>query len=298
MAIKKIRTFFEKIRFLKDIIFWIAYVGSTYYTFSGKYISSLPRVSKISICVFVTFMVLAAYFFYKLFQKTKLQNILIANSGLFYFRKNTIEKDKKENERLLLEEIKTTKNIEIIGATGYNTFAKPEHAGENAAILRDAIEKDVMGEIKILLLHPRGKFTRMRASSLGVPIETYKQEIYNSIAFLKELRGRGKSISLKLYKQRPVWKMIIIDKFLWLQHYVSNLHVESSPVYGIYKNRDGESLFDPLYGVFLKKWKFDNNPTYDFDNDLLVYPEDEKGEIKKENICDLNLDNDASQEEE
>jgi hypothetical protein len=127
----------------------------------------------------------------------------------------------------------------------------------------------------------------MRASAIGVPLDTYKQEIFSSIEYLKELREKGKSVSLKLYKQRPVWKMIIIDDFLWLQHYVTAHHVENTPVFGIHRDNNSESLFEPLYAVFMKKWKFDGNPTYNFDSDLLVYPEDKEGAVRKENIHTL-----------
>jgi hypothetical protein len=72
--------------------------------------------------------------------------------------------------------------------------------------------------------------------------------------------------------------MIILDNFLWLQHYAQNTHVERMPVYGIQRKADGSNLFDPLYAVFQKKWIHDENPTYDFVKDELVYP---SGNTKK-----------------
>lgn len=256
-----------------------------YFSTQVRFLSAVPGSFK---AAFVGIIFVACYIGYRLYVYTSSKNILINNSGLFYFRPNAAEKDKKENKKLLLEQIQTAKSVEMIGATGYNTFAKAEHADGRAAILRDALENIVIGDIKILLFHPDGKYARMRASALGIPLDDYKQEIYNSIGFLKELRNKGKSVSLKLYEQKPIWKMIILDDFLWLQFYDLRFHVERMPVYGIYKKKDGESLFDPLYAVFQKKWNFDYNPTYDFDKDELVYPEDIEGNIKREKLFDTS----------
>lgn len=206
---------------------------------------------------------------------------LLKNSGLFYFGRNTREEDKSKNVELLLEKIKSAKGIEMIGATGYNTFARCEDPGGKKAILREAFESYVTGEIKILLLNPNAKQTRMRAAALGVPLDKYQREIFDSIDFLKDLKNKGKTIALKLYSQRPIWKMIILDDFLWLQYYDSRYHVEQMPVYGISRRKDGSNLFDPLYEVFKKKWNHDYNPTYDFETNELVYPPGEEGEQGK-----------------
>lgn len=124
----------------------------------------------------------------------------------------------------------------------------------------------------------------MRASDLGVPIDNYKDEIFKSIEFLKSLKNKGKSVALKLYDDRLVWKMIIIDNFIWLQYYQPKKHVQDVPVYGVHQKQDKETLFGPLYAVFQKKWNFDYNSTYDFGKDELVYPPDKEGNIRREKL--------------
>lgn len=132
------------------------------------------------------------------------------------------------------------------------------------AVLRDILE-NINGEIKILLLNPDMPQTEMRALALGESLQKYRQDIENSIQFLKELYDKGKSVELKLYKQRPIWKMIIADdNFLWLQYYDPKKHVEDTPVYGVKRNPNKENLFESLSAVFTKKWEHDGNPTYNF----------------------------------
>lgn len=194
------------------------------------------------------------------------------NTKIFYFRPNIHVVDKTENTKFLLEQCKVAKDICILGATGYRTFARKD--SESIAPLREVLE-DITGEIKILLFHPKGQFTISRANALGVPLDDYQREIMNSINFLKELKNKGENIALKLYMQRPIWKMIILDNFMWLQYYHPKKHVERMPVYGISRSQKKEeySLFDPLYGVFQKKWYHDGNPTYDFNTGEAVSPD-------------------------
>jgi len=223
---------------------------------------------------------ISIFLFKRLWILNKSRVELLNNSGLFYFRKNAREEDRSKNIELLLEKIGSAKGIEMIGATGYNTFARCDPGGEKA-ILREAFEKYVTGEIKILLLNPNAEQTRIRARALEVAIDKYQREIFESIEFLKELKNKGKSVALKLYSQRPIWKMIILDDFLWLQYYDPRFHVERMPVYGINRKKDGSNLFDPLYEVFKKNWNHDYNPTYDFAADELVFPRGEAGESSR-----------------
>lgn len=245
---------------------------------------SFPLSKGLTTNVIILVLVLGSIFVFLLkrfWHLNKSRVELLSNSGLFYFRRNTQEEDKSKNTELLLEKIRSAKGIEMIGATGYNTFARCDPGGEKA-ILREAFENYVTGEIKILLLHPNAKQTRMRASALGVPLDKYQREIFDSIDFLKELKNnKGKSVALKLYSQRLIWKMIILDDFLWLQYYDPRFHVEQMPVYGISRKKDGSNLFDPLYEVFKKKWNHDYNPTYDFETGELVFPQGEAGEPSK-----------------
>ncbi len=209
---------------------------------------------------------------YKFFRR---RYLLLFHSGLFYYNKNDTIGDNEENRNMLQEEAVKANTIELIGATGWNTFSKNNASG--SAILRDAFEQ-AQGDINIVLLDPTKACARERADSIGMDWVTYENEIKSSIAFLKGLRDKKKRVSLKFYNQKPVWKMIRLDGFLWLQYYHPDNHVEKMPVYGIKRTpeKDEHSLFDPLYSVFEKKWKHDDNPKFDFENDQIIYPNGSK----------------------
>lgn len=256
---------------LKFVIIYI--FGPFFPWLSALFLHHLPflkNFSRLSIGIDVAIILLIIFVAYRFYMIGKERLQLLNSSGLFYFGKNVSYTDRLKNEKLLLENIKNSRTIQIIGATGYNTFARDDAHGK--AILRDALEK-AEGEIKILLMHPDERFTKMRAQCLSVPYDTYRNEFLNSLRFLKELKNKGKNINLKLYSQKPIWKMIILDNFLWLQYYHSHTHVEKMPVYGISNSsmRGEYNLFSPLYAVFEKKWLHDGNPTFDFNTDEIVY---------------------------
>lgn len=235
------------------------------------YLTSLSNITKV---IFISVIIFIIFVLYKLYVKTKSNNKLIKNSGLFLFQPNRNSGDIEANKRLMDEKSCTARDIFILGATGYNTFARSD--AESKAMLREQLER-MTGEIKIMLLHPKAQQAEIRAKSLGVPTVDYQQEIHNSISFLNQLKNKGQNISLKVYVQRPIWKMILLDDFLWLQYYHPNCHVEQMPVYGIYRRQQiGEySLFGPLYEVFQKKWNDDNNPTVDLRSDIIpAHPHD------------------------
>ncbi len=226
-----------------------------------KYFTTTEVVLAVSVLFFLS------VYFTKLLHLLKNKYIILTHhAGVFYFRKNSTAKDKAKNEELLKKEAKLATQINIIGATGYKTFAK------NDAILMN-IFKNLKGEMKILLLHPFSDQAKMRASSLGVPLKEYQTEIFNSISFLKKLVDEGKSVSLKLYSQKPIWKIIQIGKTLWLQYYEPKTHVENMPVFGVERKQDKSNLFDPLHDIFLKKWDHDDNPLYNFKTQELEYPD-------------------------
>lgn len=275
-------------RFLKDLVSkYIVYVlflaTCGLFTYLSKiipYFAPLSNFVKVASVIVIFFTIFVLYKFYV---KTKSNTKLIKNSGLFLFQPNRKSGDIEANKRLMNEKSSTARDILILGATGYNTFARSGVEGK--AMLREQLER-MTGEIKIMLLHPKAQQVEVRANSLGVPIEKYRQEIHDSINFLKQLKNKGQNISLKVYVQRPIWKMILLDDFLWLQYYHPNCHVEQMPVYGIYRRQQiGEySLFGPLYEVFQKKWNNDNNPTVDFSSNIIpAHPHDPSTDIGANN---------------
>lgn len=196
-------------------------------------------------------------------------------SGIFYYSKNDTDKEITKNKEFLIEKFGEATNIDIIGATGFNTFTRNDSAMK--ATLREAFEK-VQGEARILLVNPdindnNSEILKSRPFSLRMSWSDYRSEILKSIQFLRSLKQQGKNIELKFYCQKPVWKIIRADDFMWLQHYKNAEHVERMPVYGVAREKmdDVETLFEPLHSVFEKKWHNDNNPVYNFATDKIEY---------------------------
>lgn len=235
------------IKFLYDI--WkyalLAVLVPSAHKFFFKNLPFLKQISTFHLSITVVVILCVIYIVQRMLHWPTRRIGIIKNSSIFYFRKNRTVTDKTKNKDFLLDQCKIAKSILIIGATGFQTFARSDHEGK--AMLRDALEKDITGEIKIILIHPFGQNARSRAEALGVTLSNYQSDISNSVAFLKELKRKGKNVALKFYEQKPIWKMIILDNFLWLQHYHQNRHVEYMPVYGISRSKkeDEYSLFDP-----------------------------------------------------
>lgn len=152
----------------------------------------------------------------------------------------------------------TPSHLRIMGASGWETF------GEINSPMHDTV-KNFPGSLQILLIHPESLHLEERTDSLGVNLHDYKEDIYNSIEFLKNLKRKGnRDIELRLYKQPPIWKMVISGNFLWLQHYKQGQHVRVMPVYGFASNAP-TSLFHPFLEIFLKRWQRDGEQTESVD---------------------------------
>lgn len=186
---------------------------------------------------------------------------LVRAVGISGFYSHATKAEKKRDWKACVEKIKShrAKDLRIMGATGWNTFGAPESP------LYKLLEQ-FNGEIKVLLMTPDPALPALiqRAKETQQNPAGYASEITRSVERLKALRGRGKNISLKFYTQMPVWKMLISNDYMWLQHYRSSKNVEETPVYVFFSDGDeGTSLFHALYSVWLKRWEFDQNAPYD-----------------------------------
>lgn len=146
-----------------------------------------------------------------------------------------------------------TNDLRILGATGWETFGSPQSPLHKTL-------KDFHGEIKILLISPDCDTFKERARALHINEADYAQEIQDSIAYCAQLKKLGKSITVKQYKQTPIWKMIFTNNYLWLQYYHPSKHVDNTPVYTFFSNKSHTSLYHPLIDVFRKRWDRDKNP--------------------------------------
>ncbi|MFO0767822.1 MAG: hypothetical protein U0231_13780 [Nitrospiraceae bacterium] len=70
-----------------------------------------------------------------------------------------------------------------------------------------------------------------------------------SIALLKRLKLLGKSVTLKLYADPPLLKLVILGDHLWLQHYHADLDVKAMPEYVLPTQRKAHGLYS-LYAHY------------------------------------------------
>ncbi|WP_053381830.1 hypothetical protein [Nitrospira moscoviensis] len=144
---------------------------------------------------------------------------------------------------------------------------------------------DTCLEAKLLLLNPFSEEAARRAQSLSHPDispDRFREELKETIAFIKRLRATGKVIRLKLYSDRPHIRMIILGDYLWLQHYHTGLDVRSMPEYVFQYNVNHHGLYTLFYQYFTKRWENQDIPEYDVQTDELVYRSRSGTELRRE----------------
>ncbi len=218
-----------------------------------KYISIHPGRITISLVVLGVVLVVGARLNEVL--KTYVRNReIISAVGLNAFWPHTTSGQKASDWKgcqALIEEAPPD-NLRILGVTGWDTF------GSEKAPLHDLVQ-NFKGEIRILLIMPGCDAFKMRALALGINETDYEQDVRKTLDVCSALKAKGKSISVKLYKQTPIWKMIFTNNYLWLQYYKPDAHVDNTPVYTFFANKSGTSLYFPLVDVFRKRWERDGN---------------------------------------
>jgi hypothetical protein len=173
-------------------------------------------------------------------------------AGISSFSPHATKKDKREDWQQCRQQIESAKDLRIMGATGWDTFASPE------APLHSLIKK-FKGDIKILMLDKNAQAViENRALELSRAHRDYSEEIEKSIAFLTALKKTKTDfqIEVRMYKKPLVWKMIICNSYMWLQHYWSEKNVDDSPVYTFFSDgaENPTSLFHPFYSEWQRLW--------------------------------------------
>ena len=170
-------------------------------------------------------------------------------------------------------------DIMIIGSTGFRTFATSE--GNLHHALRNC------RKAKIMLLNPIGDGAVARARSIPDPEitpEFIRDQIIDSIGFLKELKAAQKNIRLKLYPDMPLLKLAILGDHAFLRHYHMGLNVREMPEYVFSSDGLNGGLYLPFYRYFLSRWQDPDIPEYDLDTDDLVFRDRAGREIRREQV--------------
>ncbi len=179
--------------------------------------------------------------------------------------------------RKLKEKNGFSRNVMLIGSTGFTTFADPY--GD----LHQVIQK--CREAKIMLLDPSGDGAAIRARSISSPditVESFREQIAQSILFLKGLREVQKDIRLKLYREVPLIKLAILGDYAFLRHYHPGVDIQQLPEYVFRHERSPGCLYNPFYQYFLDRWHDTQVPEYELETDELIYRDKAGNEVRRE----------------
>jgi hypothetical protein len=177
----------------------------------------------------------------------------------------------------LKEEQGTGRTISVIGSSGHSTFV--DQVGGLSSVLDKCLGA------RIMLVNPYSQEASTRIQAIGHPeftLETFREEIRQSIRLLKRLKAMGKAVKLKLYSDSPLIKLVILGDYLWLQHYHADLDVKTMPEYVLRHNRKDHGLYTLYAHYFVQRWESAEIPEYDLDTDELVYRNRTGSEIRRE----------------
>lgn len=177
----------------------------------------------------------------------------------------------------LKEEQGTGRTISVIGSSGHSTFV--DQVGGLSSVLDKCLGA------RIMLVNPYSQEASARIQAIGYPeftLNTFREEIRQSIQLLKRLKAMGKAVKLKLYSDSPLMKLVILGDYLWLQHYHADLDIQTMPEYVLRHNRKDHGLYTLYAHYFVQRWESTEIPEYDLDTDELVYRNKTGNEIRRE----------------
>ncbi len=181
--------------------------------------------------------------------------------------------------KTLKEKHGTGRTILVIGSSGYGTFV--DQVGDLSTVLEKCLGA------KILLVNPYSQEASTRIRAIAHPdftLVNFREEVRQSIELLKRLKAIGKAVKLKLYSDPPLVKLVILGDYLWLQHYHTDLDVQTMPEYVLQHNLKDHGLYTLCYQYFVQRWESTDIPEYDLDTDELVYRGSNGSEIRRERL--------------
>lgn len=178
----------------------------------------------------------------------------------------------------LVKQSPAARDVSILTLTGFDTFVSPDSPFNDA--LATAYE------IRVMLLNPASEAALRRVDAIpdqDVNLQSLHEEIAASIAYLTSLHKVDKRVRLKFYDHEPVWKVVVLNDHVWVQHCRRGLEVKRQPEY-VFALRSGtprQGFFAPFYTYFLDHWNEPHHPEYDFDTRELVYRDKTGNETKR-----------------
>jgi len=196
----------------------------------------------------------------------------------------------QRRRKKMKKELGYARELMIIGSTGYRSFVEPEgDLLETVGNCREA---------KIMLLNPFEEGAISRAGSIPDPEitpEVIREQIMQSINFLKGLRAAQKQVRLKLYPDQPLLKLAIVGDYAFLRHYHTGQNVRHMPEYVFRNEQKHGGLYVPLNRYFLSRWQDPGIPEYDLDTDELVYRDRTGSEVRREQFGNIAISYGAGQ---
>lgn len=234
------------------------------------------KLSLIAVEMMVAILLIICLNYFRRSMRDRTLAMVATGAGLVsFFPRRT--RGAQRNIKRLKEEHGTGRTISVIGSSGHSTFV--DQVGDLSSVLDKCLGA------RIMLVNPYGQEASARIEAINHPeftLETFREEIRQSIQLLKRLKAMGKAVKLKLYSDAPLIKLVILGDYLWLQHYHADLDVQTMPEYVLRHNRKDHGLYTLYAHYFVQRWESAEIPEYDLDTDELVYRNGTGNEIRRE----------------
>jgi hypothetical protein len=234
------------------------------------------RLSLIAVEMMVAILLIVCLnYFHRSIRDRALASVAAGAGLVSFFPRRTRGAQRHINQ--LKEEQGTGRTISVIGSSGHSTFV--DQVGGLSSVLDKCLGA------RIMLVNPYSQEVSARIQAISHPeftLDTFREEVRQSIQLLKRLKAMGKAVKLKLYSDSPLIKLVILGDYLWLQHYHADLDVQTMPEYVLRHNRKDHGLYTLYAHYFVQRWESAEIPEYDLDTDELVYRSRTGNEIRRE----------------
>jgi hypothetical protein len=220
-------------------------------------------------------LIICLNYFRRSMQDRALATVATGAGLVSFFPRRT--REAQRHIKRLKEEQGTGRTISVIGSSGHSTFV--DQVGDLSSVLDKCLGA------RIMLVNPYSQEVRARIEAINHPeftLETFREEVRQSIQLLKRLKAMGKAVKLKLYSDSPLIKLVILGDYLWLQNYHADLDVKTMPEYVLRHNRKDHGLYTLYAHYFVQRWGSGEIPEYDLETDELVYRNKTGNELRRE----------------
>lgn len=194
---------------------------------------------------------------------------MVKSCGIEGFHPLKTPDEKKAGWGACVERIAEVRHGELCLAvfTGASTFAcSPKEGEENhRSPLREALDQH-KGDLKILLMQTGCPAWEqcIKEFAKGDEAEEKKFRIeledgyHKAWKFCDSLARKQptqlRSIEVRAYDRPPLWKLVLMGNYMWLQHYIPGQRADDRPAYVVRRGVDGGMAY-PLESVFDYRWQ-------------------------------------------